>query len=190
MKKKLTISDYDGLKQAFLSFSKKLLQIKGCEDVWDCFEQKYELNLNILFLCCFLPLEGFPALSKDHIKFIVERARPWRDKVILPLRKLYQTVFLQKKNRLITQLADLIKRNIMLAEQVEQSFLLQVVYQLQGKVDTTISPANRALGNLFEYIRLQGLTLHNNDFEKVYRLVNSPIFRPKASASQDLIVGM
>lgn len=170
MKKKLSDFDFDALKKAFLTFSKKLHQMKDCDDIWACFEQKYELNLNVIFLCCFLPAMGFQPLSKDDIKFILKRARRWHEKVIEPLRVLHRTVLSQRKNKKLALLADVVMRNEMLAEQVEQSFMLQVVYRLKDRENAPISPENRVQNNLFEYIRSQGLTLHNNDFEKVYRL--------------------
>lgn len=202
MRKKFSDTDYQALKQAFLTFSKKLFRNNELEEIRICLKQKYEFNLNIIHLCCFLAMAHFPPLNKEDIQFIIKRITAWHEKVVEPMEKLYQTVTyythhplpMQGKQRgrsgktahqekvstvptcdqpkLLMPVVHLMKRNKMLIEQAEQSFILQVIYRLKDRAQAEIRLVDCALNNIFEYVRYQGITLHNNDFEKIYRLVN------------------
>jgi len=164
--------DYNALKKAFWAFSKRLYAISELEDAWICLEQKYELNLNLVFLCCFLPTCDFQQLTKEDLRFVSERILLWHTKVVEPLRKLYQRLYQLHRKPPLFQLADLALRNEILAEQAEQSLMLQVIYRLKDRERLSVSPANRILSNIFEYINESQVKLHSNDFEKIYRIVN------------------
>jgi len=164
--------DYSALKKAFWAFSRRLYAIQELEDAWICLEQKYELNLNLVFLCCFLPTCDFQQLTREDLRFVSDRISLWHTKVVEPLRKLYQTLYRLHRKPHLLQLADLVLRNEILTEQAEQSLMLQVIYRLKDRERLSVSPANRILSNIFEYINASQVKLHSNDFEKVYRIVN------------------
>jgi uncharacterized protein (TIGR02444 family) len=158
-------------KKTLWSFSVKLYAKPKIEEACVCLHEKYQINLNLLFFCCWLADEQYSPLNEKHIKKIIKKILPWHTRIIKPLRKLHKTFNKNQQNKKLKKLNRDFVSSELLAEQIEQSLIIQATKILEKQLDTDCNKTNTALSNIFTYLKYQNINLHKNDLEKIYRIV-------------------
>jgi len=157
------------------SFVLKVFENKEMQEACLLLEQRYALDVNVFLFGCWAAKESLPALTVDDIAVILQKTIPWRVKVLEPLKRLRESLPKKRNTPAMIRLYQDAVRNEILAEQIEQSLIVQSVAKLdrtsRDETGDEMNVANSALGNIFTYLRYQNITLHKNDLEKVYRIV-------------------
>ncbi len=174
----------DFLQKSFWLFSVALFSRTNVEEACLCLRDKYNLNINLLFFCCWLANQKYPPLSERDVLIIIEKVSPWHDKIIKELNKLCQLFPKKIQNEKIIALQKTLSENETFARKAEQSILLQLLNSFEKTaMPSDISKTQCALKNIFNVLDSQNIKLHQTDLEKVYRIVKQCFAREKQGDS-------
>ena len=165
--------------KTFQLFSEELYSKSGVVDACKCLRDKYQVNVNLIFFCCWLASQNYQQISDLNIQEIIDRITPWHENVVEPLKSFCESIQKnQGNNDYAFQIHDLIKNNKKFAEEAERSLIMQCVNDLRRAPQNLGGEESQALNNILNYINNQKIKLHKNDLEKIYRIV-------KVSGSSD-----
>jgi uncharacterized protein (TIGR02444 family) len=159
------------IEEDFLSFITDLCAKPDIKEACWYLQEKYALNVNILFFCCWVARQQYQLLEFDDLQTIINRTMVWNIKVVNALNELIGLIGRCHDDEKISEISHLAIESRLLAERAERSLILQLVNSLETLNHFDKSVVGRALTNVFNYIRYHQVTLHQNDLEKVYRII-------------------
>jgi uncharacterized protein (TIGR02444 family) len=168
------------IQRSLWNFSLNLYDNPLIDEAGSILQDRYQLNINMIFLCCWLAKENFRALTPEEFVSIIARVTPWNRRVVFGLVVLLRLMKRARNRSALSQVSPLLalEKKVIIdkrfADKIEQSLMLPVIRNLEkqeGEVDP--NRVNAALTNVFGYINTQKISIHQNDLEKVYRIVKA-----------------
>lgn len=167
------------LQKSFWNFSLNLYDNPTIEEACAALQERYQININLVFFCCWLSKENFRALTPEELEAILVRVTPWNRRIILgvvalsKLMKRYRNRSSWIQLNSVVELEKKVHENKRFADKVEQSLMLPAIRHLEKQTIDDANKMNVALTNVFSYINTQKISIHQNDLEKIYRIVKT-----------------
>ena len=128
---------------AFWEFSLAAWRREGVEHACLALQERHGLDVNLLLLCGFAGRRG-QTLDIADLHRLIEGVRPWREDVVLPLRRLRR--WLKEQGLAPSETAERLRTGIkeseLQAEAIEQQLLLDTVSVPDGAGSPTLTVAN------------------------------------------------
>lgn len=168
---KKSCDDEISLKKHFWFFISNLYGNTIIEEACRMLQNKYQLNVNLILFCCWLADQNFQCLTDSQIQLLLDVVRPWHEKIVNGLRDLFQYFPRKTSNQDIVRLKDLVADNEKFADKIEQSLMFKLSQSFEKQSKSEGTKVNQALTNIFNYIKMASITIHQVDLEKIYRVV-------------------
>lgn len=167
------------IQKSFWNFSMQLYDNPSIDEACSILQDRYQLNINLVFFCCWLANENFRTLTPEEFESLIKRITPWNRRVIFGLAVLLRLAKRLRSRKAFQQMNDFlpvekeILDNKRYADKIEQSLMIPLVHSIEKQPIADPNKMNLALTNVFGYINNQKISIHQNDLEKIYRIVKA-----------------
>lgn len=125
----------------FWRFSVDFYRREGVEQALLFLQQRYGFNVNVILYFFWLAMLGQGGLAQGKLLTILERVVNWHNKVVLPLRRVRDTLKKKVQNQAVEALRKEILQEELHAEQIEQMMLYEAQWTVGERKRT---PAKKA----------------------------------------------
>lgn len=142
-------------KNRFWDFSIAFYKQKGVEEHLLSLQKKYGFNVNLVLYFFWFSLIGEGGMSQKKVRDIMQVVAPWHNKVVLPLRRLRDSLKSSSENNpAIAQIRDEICHEELNAEKFEQLLLYEQLCMVTGRVRSPIQQVGDVCRSIASYCYL------------------------------------
>ena len=134
-------------------------------------QNRHGLNINILLFCIWFTITYHTNLSKTDIKHILTMIHIWHERIILPLRRLRDSLPRTESESWQQVLRNEILNTELSAEYIEQSLILSCVREkpIRNRKKLALQ-ASLAYRNILTYSQILYISLDQMDFQSLSSL--------------------
>lgn len=168
----------------FWRYSLKLYSKMAVKNICLELQQLYDINVNMVLLCCWYAFAGHGVIPEDDLLKIKEEIEPWHEKITKPLRELRSLISNFSQESPMHDMRKDILADELIAEHIEHLIILNHLGIYPIRKRSNQQKISDCIDNFHRYFHLLGATLDRDSYDLLNKLV-AEVFRFKSDAHRN-----